>query len=62
MHQEVKEKLMEKQKRQPNNCCTPLKNKAHAMKRLNNRPRKRLGFKTYNQVFFGDKLNFALTI
>jgi len=25
----------------------------HAMKRLNNRPRKRLGFKTPNQVFFG---------
>ncbi|MCH7764333.1 MAG: IS30 family transposase [Candidatus Marinimicrobia bacterium] len=26
----------------------------HAMKRLNNRPRKRLGFKTPNQVFFGE--------
>jgi len=26
----------------------------HAMKRLNNRPRKRLGYKTPNQVFFGE--------
>jgi len=33
----------------------------HAMKRLNNRPRKRLGFKTPNQVFFGIKQNVALT-
>ncbi len=33
----------------------------HAMKRLNNRPRKRLGFKTPNQVFFGDESNVALT-
>jgi len=32
-----------------------------AMKRLNNRPRKRLGFKTPNQVFFGIKQNVALT-
>jgi len=34
-----------------------------AMKRLNNRPRKRLGFKTPNQVFFGNEkevLNVAL--
>ena len=33
----------------------------HAMKRLNNRPRKRLGFKTPNQVFFGESFNVALT-
>jgi len=33
----------------------------HAMKRLNNRPRKRLGFKTPNQVFFGMELTVALT-
>ena len=33
----------------------------HAMKRLNNRPRKRLGFKTPNQVFFGKTSNVALT-
>jgi len=41
----------------------------HAMKRLNNRPRKRLGFKTPNQVFFernvpmlsGESYNVALT-
>lgn len=33
----------------------------HAMKRLNNRPRKRLGFKTPNQVFFGEILKVALT-
>jgi|FLOH01.1.fsa_nt_gi transposase, IS30 family len=32
----------------------------HAMKRLNNRPRKRLGFKTPNQVFFGESTNVAL--
>ena len=34
----------------------------HAMKRLNNRPRKRLGFKTPNQVFFGESFNVVLTI
>jgi IS30 family transposase len=33
----------------------------HAMKRLNNRPRKRLGFKTPNKVFFGESFNAALT-
>ena len=33
----------------------------HAMKRLNNRPRKRLGYKTPNQVFFGDISTVALT-
>ena len=33
----------------------------HAMKRLNNRPRKRFGFKTPNQVFFGESYNVALT-
>ncbi len=33
----------------------------HAMKRLNNRPRKRLGFKTPNQVFFKDCQYVALT-
>jgi len=33
----------------------------HAMKRLNNHPRKRLGFKTPNQVFFGESYNVALT-
>ena len=32
----------------------------HAMKRLNNRPRKRLGFKTPNEVFFGESYNVAL--
>jgi hypothetical protein len=32
-----------------------------AMKRLNNRPRKRLGFKTPNQVFFEESHNVALT-
>jgi transposase, IS30 family len=32
----------------------------HAMKRLNNRPRKRLGFKTPNQVFFNQLSNVAL--
>ncbi|MCH7733006.1 MAG: IS30 family transposase [Candidatus Marinimicrobia bacterium] len=31
----------------------------HAMKRLNNRPRKRLGFKTPNQVFFEEELTVA---
>ena len=29
----------------------------HAMRRLNNRPRKRLGFKTPNEVFFGIKFD-----
>ena len=33
----------------------------HAMKRLNNRPRKRLGYKTPNEVFFGDISTVALT-
>ena len=33
----------------------------HAMKRLNNRPRKRLGFKTPNEVFFGESYTVALT-
>jgi len=33
----------------------------HAMRRLNNRPRKRLGFKTPNQVFFGMESTVALT-
>ena len=33
----------------------------HAMKRLNNRPRKRLGYKTPNEVFFGMKSTVALT-
>jgi IS30 family transposase len=33
----------------------------NAMKRLNNRPRKRLGYKTPNQVFFGEILKVALT-
>ena len=33
----------------------------HAMKKLNNRPRKRLGYKTPNQVFFGESFNVALT-
>ena len=33
----------------------------HAMKRLNNRPRKRLRYKTPNQVFFGESFNVALT-
>ncbi len=33
----------------------------HAMKRLNNRPRKRLGYKTPNQVFFGESYTVALT-
>jgi len=32
----------------------------HAMKRLNNRPRKRLGFKTPNKVLFGESFNVAL--
>ena len=31
------------------------------MKRLNNRPRKRLGFKTPNEVFFGMESTVALT-
>ena len=31
------------------------------MERLNNRPRKRLGFKTPNQVFFEEELTVALT-
>lgn len=34
---------------------------SNATNRLNNRPRKRLGFKTPNQVFFGVKQNVALT-
>ena len=33
----------------------------HAMKRLNNRPRKRLGYKTPNEVFFGLGITVALT-
>jgi len=33
----------------------------HAMKRLNNRPRKRLGYKTPNEVFFGESFTVALT-
>jgi IS30 family transposase len=33
----------------------------HAMKRLNNRPRKRLGYKTPNEVFFGESYTVALT-
>ena len=33
----------------------------HAMKRLNNRPRKRLGYKTPNEVFFDMALTVALT-
>ena len=33
----------------------------HAMKRLNNRPRKRLGYKTPNEVFFGMGITVALT-
>ena len=33
----------------------------HTMKRLNNRPRKRLGYKTPNEVFFGESYNVALT-
>ncbi|ODS32073.1 MAG: Integrase core domain protein [Candidatus Scalindua rubra] len=33
----------------------------HAMKRLNNRPRKRLGYKTPNEVFFGESHTVALT-
>ena len=33
----------------------------HAMKKPNNRPRKRLGYKTPNQVFFGESFNVALT-
>lgn len=33
----------------------------HAMKRLNNRPRERFGYKTPNQVFFGESYNVALT-
>ena len=33
----------------------------HAMKRLNNRPRKRFVYKTPNQVFFGESYNVALT-
>ena len=33
----------------------------HTMKRLNNRPRKRLGFKTPNKVFFGKSFNVAHT-
>ena len=32
-----------------------------AMKRLNNRPRKRLGYKTPNEVFFGESFNVVLT-
>ncbi len=32
----------------------------NAMKRLNNRPRKRLGFKTPNQIFFGKPYTVAL--
>ena len=39
----------------------PISDKVLTMKRLNNQPRKRLGFKTHNQVFLGDKLNFART-
>jgi IS30 family transposase len=31
------------------------------MKRLNNRPRKRLGYKTPNEVFFGQSYTVALT-
>ena len=33
----------------------------HAMKRLNNRPRKRLWYKTPNEAFFGESFNVALT-
>ena len=33
----------------------------HAMKMLNNRPRKRLGFNTPNEVFFGESYTVALT-
>jgi len=33
----------------------------HATKRLNNRPRKRLGYKTPNEVFFGESDTVALT-
>jgi hypothetical protein len=35
--------------------------KAAATKRLNNRPRKRLGYKTPNEVFFGEAYTVALT-
>jgi len=31
-----------------------------ATKKLNNRPRKRLGYKTPNEVFFGMELTVAL--
>ena len=33
----------------------------HAMKRINNRPRKRLGYKTPNEVLFGESFNVVLT-
>ena len=33
----------------------------HAMRRLNNRPRKRLGYKTPNEIFFGEAHTVALT-
>jgi len=33
----------------------------YATKRLNNRPRKRLGYKTLNESFFGEAYNVALT-
>jgi len=33
----------------------------HAMRRLNNRPRKRSGYKTPNEVFFGMESTVALT-
>ena len=38
----------------------PIADKVLTMKRLNNQYRKRLGFKTSYQVFFGDELNAAI--
>ena len=56
-----KRQTKEKTEKATKHLLCPIADKVLTMKRLNNRPRKRLEFKTPNQVFFVDKLNSVLT-
>ena len=55
-----KRQTKEKTEKATKHLLCPIADKVLTMKRLNNQPRKRLEFKTSNQVFFGDELNAAL--
>ena len=57
-----KRQTKEKTEKATKHLLCPIADKVLTLKGLNNQPRKRLEFKTSNQVFFGDEFNVVLII